>query len=229
MKILLPNVSIKVNENVYLKNPENSDLGRKILSSSIDLIDDIGFEKFTFGKLAKLIKTSEASIYRYFDSKHKLLLYFASWYWRWLEFSLVFKLANIESADERLIRTIKFLTQKVEIDDSFLHINEVKLNSIIINEVSKVYLTKDVDKENKDGIYSGYKQLVSRVSDIILEINPNYQYSHMIVSTVVEGAHSQRYFAEHLPRLTDVIEGEDAVAKFYTELVFKAIKIENNK
>jgi AcrR family transcriptional regulator len=229
MKILLPNVSIKVNENVYLKNPENSDLGRKILSSSIDLIDDIGFEKFTFGKLAKLIKTSEASIYRYFDSKHKLLLYFASWYWRWMEFSLVFKLANIESADERLIRTIKFLTQKVEIDDSFLHINEVKLNSIIINEVSKVYLTKDVDKENKDGIYSGYKQLVSRVSDIILEINPNYQYSHMIVSTVVEGAHSQRYFAEHLPRLTDVIEGEDAVAKFYTELVFKAIKIENNK
>ena len=229
MKILLPNVSIKVNENVYLKNPENSDLGRKILSSSIDLIDDIGFEKFTFGKLAKLIKTSEASIYRYFDSKHKLLLYFASWYWRWLEFSLVFKLANIESADERLIRTIKFLTQKVEIDDSFLHINEVKLNSIIINEVSKVYLTKDVDKENKDGIYSGYKQLVSRVSDIILEINPNYQYSHMIVSTVIEGAHSQRYFAEHLPRLTDVIEGEDAVAKFYTELVFKAIKIENNK
>ena len=229
MKILLPNVSIKVNENVYLKNPENSDLGRKILSSSIDLIDDIGFEKFTFGKLAKLIKTSEASIYRYFDSKHKLLLYFASWYWRWLEFSLVFKLANIESADERLIRTIKFLTQKVEIDDSFLHINEVKLNSIIINEVSKVYLTKDVDKENKDGIYSVYKQLVSRVSDIILEINPNYQYSHMIVSTVVEGAHSQRYFAEHLPRLTDVIEGEDAVAKFYTELVFKAIKIENNK
>jgi len=229
MKILLPNVSIKVNENVYLKNPENSDLGRKILSSSIDLIDDIGFEKFTFGKLAKLIKTSEASIYRYFDSKHKLLLYFASWYWRWMEFSLVFKLANIESADERLIRTIKFLTQKVEIDDSFLHINEVKLNSIIINEVSKVYLTKDVDKENKDGIYSSYKQLVSRVSDIILEINPNYQYSHMIVSTVVEGAHSQRYFAEHLPRLTDVIEGEDAVAKFYTELVFKAIKIENNK
>jgi AcrR family transcriptional regulator len=82
MKILLPDVSIKVNENVYLKNPENSDLGRKILSSSIDLIDDIGFEKFTFGKLAKLIKTSEASIYRYFDSKHKLLLYFASWYWR---------------------------------------------------------------------------------------------------------------------------------------------------
>ena len=47
----------------------------------------------------------------------------------------------------------------------------------------------------------------------------------MMVSTVIEGAHSQRYFAEHLPRLTDVIEGEDSVTKFYTELVFKAIKL----
>ena len=170
MNLLLSNISIKVNENVYIKNPENSDLGRKILSNSIDLIDEIGFEKFTFGKLAKMINTSEASIYRYFESKHKLLLYFASWYWRWLEFSLVFKLANIDSPEERLVRTIKFLTQKVEVDDSFLHINEVKLNSIIINEVSKVYLTKEVDKENNEGIYLGYKQLVARVSDIILEI-----------------------------------------------------------
>lgn len=229
MNLLLSNISIKVNENVYIKNPDNSDLGRKILSNSIDLIDKIGFEKFTFGKLAKMINTSEASIYRYFESKHKLLLYFASWYWRWLEFSLVFKLANIDSPEERLVRTIKFLTQKVEVDDSFLHINEVKLNSIIINEVSKVYLTKEVDKENNEGIYLGYKQLVARVSDIILEINPNYQYSHMMVSTVIEGAHSQRYFAEHLPRLTDIIEGEDSVTKFYTELVFKAIKIENDK
>lgn len=229
MKMLLSNISFNVNENVYIKNPETSELGRKILSNSIDLIDEIGFDKFTFGKLAKIINTSEASIYRYFESKHKLLLYFASWYWRWLEFSLVFKLANIDSPEERLVRTIKFLTQKVEVDDSFLHINEVKLNSIIINEVSKVFLTKEVDKENNEGIYLGYKQLVARVSDIILEINPNYQYSHMMVSTVIEGSHSQRYFAEHLPRLTDVLEGEDSVTKFYTELVFKSIKIDNDK
>ena len=80
---------------------------------------------------------------------------------RFTEFSLVFKLANIDSPEERLVRTIRILTQKVEVDDSFLQLNEVKLNSIIINEVSKVYLTKEVDKENNGGIYLGYKQLVA--------------------------------------------------------------------
>jgi AcrR family transcriptional regulator len=227
MQQLLPKISIKVNENVFIKDPDNSELGRKILTQGIELIDKIGFENFTFGKLSKIIKSSEASIYRYFESKHKLLLYYASWYWSWMEFSIVFKIANIDSPHDRLVRTLKFLTQEIEIDKSFSHINETKLNKIIINESSKVYHTIEVDSENRDGIYSGFKQLVSRVSEIILEINPDYPYSHMLVSTVIEGAHSQRYFAKHLPRLTNVIDGEDAVTQFYTELVFKAIKSDN--
>ena len=46
----------------------------------------------------------------------------------------------------------------------------------------------------------------------------------MLVSTIIEGANHQRFFAENLPRLTDVIEGEDAVVSFYQELVLKEIK-----
>ena len=45
----------------------------------------------------------------------------------------------------------------------------------------------------------------------------------MLISTIIEGAHSQRYFADHLPRLTDVVAGEDAVPTFYSELAIKAI------
>ena len=85
-------------------------------------------------------------------------------------------------------------------------------------------MTKTVDEENKEGVFGQYKALVERVSDIILEINPTYKYSHMLVSTMIEGAHHQRYFAEHLPRLTDVVEGEDAIVEFYTNMVFKAIE-----
>ena len=33
----------------------------------------------------------------------------------------------------------------------------------------------------------------------------------MLVSTIIEGTHHQRFFAEHLPRLTNVVEGEDSV------------------
>ena len=223
MQELLSKVSIRVNEKVYLKNPETSELGKKIISGSIDMIEEIGFESFTFRKLANLIDSTEASIYRYFESKHKLLLYLITWYWGWMEYRLVFGLANIESAEERLRRTITLLTEEVKEDGGFSYINETKLSRIVIAESSKAYLTKEVDEENKEGVFLGYKQLVARASDIVLEINPSYKYPHMLISTVIEGAHSQRYFAQHLPRLTDVVKGEDAITEFYKEMVLKCI------
>ena len=224
MRELLSKLSIKVNEKIYLKDPESSELGQKIIMGSIDLIYELGFESFTFRKLGKHINSTEASIYRYFESKHKMLLYLTSWYWGWMEYKLVFGLANIPSAQEKLIRAIGLLTEQVEEDSSFAHINEKKLNSIVIAESSKAYLTREVDQENKEGAFLGYKQLVARVSDIVLEINPTYKYPHMLISTVIEGAHLQTYFADHLPRLTDVISGENAIQDFYREMVLKAIK-----
>jgi len=221
---LLSKVSIKVNDRIYIKNPESTELGFRILEGSIDLIYTLGFESFTFRKLGKEINSNEATIYRYFESKHKLLLYLISWYWGWLEYKLVFILANISSPADRLVKAIVLLTEQVKEDHNFSHINEFKLNNIVISESSKAYLSKEVDRENKEGAFIGYKELVGRVSDIILEINPKYKYPHMLISTVIEGSHNQRYFAEHLPRLTDVIEGEDSATDFYKELVFKAIK-----
>ena len=224
MRDLLSNVSIQVNDSLYLKNPESSDLGRKIIKSSIDMIHEIGFEDFTFRKLGLKIHSSEASIYRYFESKHKLLLYLTSWYWGWMEYRLVFGLANIPSPEERLKNSILLLTEQVKEDGSFSHINEVKLNLIVISESQKAYLTREVDEENKHGVFLGYKKLVARVSNIILEINSTYKYPHMLVSTVIEGAHLQRHFAKHLPRLTDVLPDEDSISEFYKEMIFKAIK-----
>ncbi|UTW61900.1 TetR/AcrR family transcriptional regulator [bacterium SCSIO 12741] len=220
----LSKVSIRVNEHIYLKDPESSELGRKIIAGSIDLIDEIGIENFTFRKLAQVIDSTEASIYRYFESKHKLLLYLTTWYWGWLEYRLVFGLANIASAEERLRKAIRLLTEKVEQDGSFAHIDEIKLNRIVICDSSKAFLTKGVDQENKDGVFSGYKQLVARVSQIVLEIAPQYKYPHMLISTVIEGGHLQRFFADHLPGLTDVIQGEDAITEFYEEMVINSLQ-----
>ena len=45
----------------------------------------------------------------------------------------------------------------------------------------------------------------------------------MLVSTIIEGAHHQRYFAEHLPSLTDVCEGEDAITTFYQKLALREL------
>ena len=65
--------------------------------------------------------------------------------------------------------------------------------------------------------------MVQRLSDIVLKVKPGYQFPHMLISTVIEGSHHQRYFSEHLPSLTDVEEGKTNIIHFYTELVLKAI------
>lgn len=224
MNDLLSNILIKINPNVYDKNPEESDLGRKIVKESIKLIDKIGFEHFTFKKLSVQIKTSEASIYRYFSSKHRLLVYLTSWYWSWLEYKLVFSLFNISSPNEKLNIAIKLITEETQQDGNFSHIDEIILHKIVISESSKAYLIKEVDEENKSGLFKPYKNLVERVSQIILEINPDFKYPHMLVSTIIEGSHHQRYFAEHLPKLTDNIKGEDSIVNFYLNMTFATIE-----
>lgn len=224
MQELTSNINIQVNEKIYLKDPVSSELGKKILAAGIDMIDRIGFEQFTFRKLGKEIGSTEASIYRYFENKHKLLLYLTSWYWGWMEYRMVFSLANVPSSYDRLERALALITEPVRDDGNFSHINESKLYRIVISDSSKAYLTKDVDEENRYGAFAGYKELVKRVSEIVLEINPEYKYPHMLISTVIEGAHHQRFFAGHLPRLTDVVDGEDAISEFYKSMVFSAIE-----
>jgi hypothetical protein len=143
-----------------------------------------------------------------------------------LQYRLAFKLANIDCPKDRLIRAIKLLTESIEEDTDFSYINEVKLNKIVIAESSKIYLNKSVDADNSEGFFKPYKDLVQKVSDIIIEITPNYKYPNMLVSTIIEGTHHQRFFAEHLPRLTNVVEGEDSVTTFYQDLIMKALGIE---
>lgn len=223
MNNILSKVVFDVKESTFLKDPQTSELGNRILESGIDLINEIGFDAFTFRKLAQSISSVEASIYRYFESKHKLLLCLTTWYWSFTEYRLEFKLANVDSAEDRLRRSIILLTSELDENFTGLNIDVVKLSNIVIVESSKAYLTKDVDQENEEGIFLGYKRLVERVGDIVLEINPTFKYPNMLISTVLEGAHNQRFFAQHLPRLTNTVEGEDAITEFYLQMVFKTI------
>ncbi|MEM6516907.1 MAG: TetR/AcrR family transcriptional regulator, partial [Bacteroidota bacterium] len=141
MDSILSNIKIDINEKIFLKDPQSSDLGKRIIQNSIHLIDDIGFDNFTFKKLGKLIGSNESSIYRYFESKHKLLLYLASWYWSWLEYQLVFAITNINDSHQKLDIALDVLTRKITTDSTFEHINEVVLSRVVINEYSKSYLT----------------------------------------------------------------------------------------
>ena len=225
MKQLLSQITIKVNEDLFIKNPDSSELGRRIISNSIELIEDIGFESFTFKKLGKKIGSPECTIYRYFENKQKVLLYITCWYWCWLEYKMVFATANIYDDELKLKMAIEVLTETVEQDMSFSHINEFLLNRIVISESVKSFFTKEVDSDNEAGVFKVYKRIVQRVSDMILSINKEFEYPHMLVSIVIEGAHQQRHFADHLPALTDVIDGKGGISDFFNKMVFKTIEV----
>ena len=224
MKELLAVYKVKVNENLFLSDPTVSKLGRNIITHSVTLIDELGFEKFTFKKLGERIDSPEASIYRYFRNKNQLLTYLISCYWAWLEYQLVFETANIPSPELRLEKAIALITRSNFDNLAVEGIELDKLYSIVISESSKSYLTKDVDKANKEGAYYNYKQFVKRLGKIIKEISPRYKYPHMLLSTIIEGAHLQFFFAEHLPGLTNVQKSNSYITRFYTDLALQSIK-----
>lgn len=223
MKSLLSNIKIQVNSKIYIKDPETSTLGKKIIEQSIILIHEIGFDNFTFKKLGEKIGSNESSIYRYFENKHKLLVYLCSWYWSWVEYKLYFGTSNINNAEEKLKKAITIITEKIEDDESTSHINELLLNKIVITEFTKTLLTKEVDEENKEGFFISYKNVVNRVISIIEEVNPEYQYPKSLASTIVEGTLHQHFINNHLKTITDCNDNITPT-DFYLNLVQNVLK-----
>lgn len=219
-------LQIKMNEGLFLRNPESSELGRNILKHSVNLIHKAGFEAFTFKKLAEEIGTTEAGIYRYFENKHKLLVYLTAWYWGWLEFQISFHTNNIKDPVVKLKRVITLLASTVEDDEQTSHINESLLHQIIIAEGSKVYLTKQVGEDNKQQFFKPYKDLCAVIGNVISECNPKYKYPKSLASTIVEMAHFQNFFMKNLPALTDFgkTKEESEIVSFLNDLVFSALK-----
>jgi AcrR family transcriptional regulator len=223
MQNILSNIIISVNDKLYVKNPETSDLGKKIIEQSILLIDEIGFENFTFKKLGEKISSNESSIYRYFESKHKLLLYLSSWYWGWIEYKLAFATTNVSNPMERLKKGITIVTEKVEDDSTTLHINEAILNKIIIQEFTKTLLTKEVDEENKEGFFLVYKRVINRIIEMINEVNPKYAFAKSLASSIVEGALHQHFLKDHLKTITNC-NSSVSPTDFYINLVENTLK-----
>jgi hypothetical protein len=137
---------------------------------------------------------------------------------------LVFAITNVESPKERLLKSIKVLTQPVLENKQIPYINERILSKIIISESVKLYHTKSVDEENRSGFFGAYKSVVKRVSAIILELKPDFEYPNMLVSTIIEGALHQKYFSEHLPSLTNTNNQNNAIENFYTQMALNFIK-----
>jgi AcrR family transcriptional regulator len=217
---------IELNDKIFLRDPQDTDLGRRLVAESVLLIDEMGFEHFTFKKLAQRLNSTEASLYRYFENKHRLLVYLVSWYWAWLRYQIRFHTHNIPDARERLRLVLRILTHAHHDDPSTPQLDEAALYRIVVSEASKAYLTKEVDHDNQAGLFREYKALAAGIAAVVQDINPAYAYPHALVSTLLEAARKQLFFAQHLPSLTDAptaVAVEEALYGFLEHLAFATL------
>lgn len=225
-------IELNINDKLYLRDPQRSDIGRRILRHSVLLLDEIGLESFTFKKLAEHAETTEATIYRYFESKHMLLLYLINWYWAWTAIQIDMAVQNIEDAEDRLLRAIKAVVSASRRNVIVEYIDEDILHRIVVVEGTKAYHSKDVDAQNKEGFFMAYKALSAKLAELILAVNPNFQYPKALATNILEMAGNHIYFAEHLPRLTDVKTGPnlvDDVVRLLEVFTMKLIRVSSEK
>ncbi|MDG1277223.1 MAG: TetR/AcrR family transcriptional regulator [Algoriphagus sp.] len=222
MESILSKSKVEVNGNLYLKEPFSSDLGAEIVRKGCKLIQELGVEQFTFKKLATEIGSTEAAIYRYFENKHKLLLYLTAWYWGWMEINLVYATANLTDPGERLGVALKLMVDG-PIFTKNEYLNPLVLRSLVVNESLKGYLTKAVDDEHESGIFAQVYKFGERISSIIQEINPYYEYPKTLVSTVMESSLLQSFNSLHLPGMTERSIDSLGRYQFFHQLVINAI------
>lgn len=208
-------ISFKLNNNLFLRDPQGTELGQRIIEESIHMIDELGFEQFTFKKLADKIESTEASVYRYFENKHRLLIYLIDWYWTWLDYKMDFAVQNLTNPIDQLKASLKVLIEEKQYDPNFAFVYEPALQRIVISEFDKTYLTKQVDADNREGLFLPYKSICKKIANIVKQVNPNYPYPHSIVSTALLTVNHQLYYAKHLPSLSDIKYQPE---KHYTDL-----------
>ena len=221
-------LKFKVNNNLYLKDPENSEIGKSIIKNSIELIYETGFENFTFKKLANRIHSTEATVYRYFSSKHRLLTYILNWYWSYIEFISKFRLREIKDPSQKIYKFLEILTHNDESEDQIEDYDLSKLHAIVIAESCKSYLVKEVDAFNKEMIFSPLKSLCKFLGEVISEAKPGFPFPNSLAITLLETAHQQHFFSEHLPKLTDNqnngMEHKKYVLEYLHFMTFNLIK-----
>lgn len=212
---------IKLNDNLYIKDPEETDLGKHIINKSIDIIYNIGFDKFTFKKLAISIKSNEPSIYRYFENKQQLLSYIHSWYWSWVEFNIDNNLRNINPSKEKLKIIIKTLSNSSKYDDNFKHIDEEKLSKIVIRDYQGIFISDDNEKYNT---FESFDSLCRKISSIIIEIAPNYDSPNALAISLIKLVYEQMFFFINHSDITE-IKDINQLNNFIENILFSSLKI----
>lgn len=223
-------IQVQVSSELSIRDPEQTELGRKIVEESILLIDQLGFDGFTFKKLAKKISSTEASVYRYFESKHQLLQYLVSWYWSWLEFVIDYRIQNVDDARQRLKMAIAVLAESDKYDPAISHINEALLHKIVIAESARVFMSRGLKKARKKALFEGYDLLGDKLVEIFKALNPRYKFHGALVITLITSMHRLLFLAEFHHSIKSKSAGSSSKSRndvlvFSEDLVLKCLGV----
>jgi hypothetical protein len=210
-------LTFKLNEHLYLRDPQFTALGQSIIKKSVELIDKLGFEDFTFKKLATEMDSTEASVYRYL----------ISWYWNWIEYRCELLSSPNQAPKARLQTFLHVLAEEKKHDSTFDFLNEEALYRIVVCDFDKTYLTKWVDADNEEGLFVGFKSLNNKIVDLLKLVNPQYPFPNSLASTILITSHLQPFFAGHLKSLTNIQTGKDMhnnLYHFLESLAFGPVK-----
>jgi AcrR family transcriptional regulator len=218
----IENITIKISSEIYLKNPKTSVLGQKIIIGSIELMSELGYEEFTFKKLSEHIHTTESSIYRYFENKHRLLLYLTNWFWLWQEYKIIQSALKEQTKESKIITAIHILCSN-EFDNELVDgIDVVNLNKIVKSDLTKHYF-KGYDTEKNQELYHGYYSICRRFAFLINNLVPNYKYPIALSSNLIEMIFFQRFLQRNIKDLTDLEEEE--TEQYFVQTIFNILGI----
>jgi AcrR family transcriptional regulator len=223
MELLEPALNAQFNPKLFKKDPGSSELGNRISQEGLLLFAEMGFDRFTFKKLAERLHTTESSLYRYFDNKHRFLIYLIAHHWLWLEFHIKLQLAETQDEESRLSKALELLCFPEQLPWPFEYLNRNSLEKILVEASLRAYYSDDVDLENKDGLFADYKRLNQLIVQLVSQCAPAYPYPKALVSTVIETIYTQQFYGLHLPSLTDTYQNKAQVFAFVKQLVFNTL------
>mgnify|MGYP000556471396 CR=1 FL=1 len=220
-----------LNSGLYLKDPLSSDLGQAILQKGVPLFLELGYEGLTAKKLAVEAQTTEATVYKYFKNKHRLLQYYFQLYWVWLEQQIKVFTAIIDTPEDKLLKAVGIICDIPTVAADPGVVSKEDLRSLVVAEGSKAYLSTQVDDDNAKKLFAPYKNLAHHLGQLIQNVQPQEKYPLALATTIIEMSHSLEFYKNHLPALTDFKAGQDKVAikDFLITLISNSLNLKSQK
>ncbi|MBL7812132.1 MAG: TetR/AcrR family transcriptional regulator [Bacteroidetes bacterium] len=203
---------------LYIKNPQETALGQSLLEHAAACISRDGLEEFNFRKLAQAAGCTEATVYRYFENKHKLVLLLMNLFWGYVDFQIQQRIRFEPKAEAALNACLNELgnLQLHEIHNP--HFAELLVH-LAAREGVKMHLGKDIHAETQDGSLTHYLRLLQTVEDL-LRLN-HVSYPRALAGLLLDSALQQHFYRHNEPLLTDSACEEEGCVQFLQSLIHR--------